>query len=76
MRYMFLVHHGMRELQALVTILHWRHDQWIRSLMQFLPMSHEVLVWSGVDPTMCKGNVVANDISNDIDDADIPSVDI
>ena len=76
MRYMFLVHHGMRELQALVTVLHQRHDQWIRSLMWFSPTSHEVLVWLGVDPVMWEGEVVANDIGNDIGDVDIPSVDI
>ena len=44
--------------------------------MWFSPASWEVLVQLGVDPVMWEGDVVAHDIGNNIDDMDIPSVDI
>ena len=44
--------------------------------MQYSPMSHVVLVGVGVDPARWKGDAVANDIGNDINDQDTPSVDV
>ena len=76
MRYMFLMHHGTRESQALVIALCQRHDQWIRALLWYSPMSCVVLVGVGVDPTVYQGDVVADDISNDVNDQDTPSVDV
>ena len=75
MRYTFPMHHGTRELQALGAILQQRHDQWIRALMRYSPMSHAVLVGAGVDPVIYEGAIVAEDVGNDVDDQDIPSVD-
>ena len=65
-----------RELQALGTILQQRHDQWIRALMRYSLTSHVVLVGAGVDPARWEGDVVADDVSNDINDQDTPSVDV
>ena len=44
--------------------------------MQYSPMSCAVLVGAGVDPAIYEGDVVAEDISNNVDDQDTPSVDI
>ena len=44
--------------------------------MRYSLMSHAVLVGAEVDPARWEGDPVANDISNDIDDQDTPSVDV
>ena len=73
MRYTFLVHHVTRESQTLVIALCQRHDQWIRALLQYSPTSCVILAGAGIDPAVYKGDVVADYISNNVDDQDTPS---
>ena len=70
------MHHGTRELLALVTVLCQRHDQWLRSLLAYSPESCGILVDAGVDPLRFEGEVVAKDVGNNDEDVDIPSVNI
>jgi hypothetical protein len=71
-QYTILMHYTMRELQALVSILCWRHNQWVRSLYQNSEVACGVLDRSGFNlASLDEGAMI-----KDLDDVDIPSFDL